>query len=93
LDFTPPPSEGRAFADDTPVIVVMHGLTGGEIISPTFYPSYSHDFQVPTKPMFVPFWHLQSHRSRKAGLDIVQSSLTSADVSACPQAMYMHQLI
>ncbi|VDB82928.1 unnamed protein product [Peniophora sp. CBMAI 1063] len=29
LDFTPPRSAGRTFSDDTPVIVVLHGLTGG----------------------------------------------------------------
>ncbi|KAI0031826.1 AB-hydrolase YheT [Vararia minispora EC-137] len=30
LDFTPPESEGRNFADDTPVIVALHGLTGAQ---------------------------------------------------------------
>ena len=32
VDFTPPTAAGRIFDKTTPVIVAMHGLTGGTLI-------------------------------------------------------------
>ena len=32
VDFTPPPAAGRVFDKTTPIIVALHGLTGGTLM-------------------------------------------------------------
>ena len=34
LDFAPPTAAGRVFDKETPVIVALHGLTGGTLMKP-----------------------------------------------------------
>jgi predicted alpha/beta-fold hydrolase len=39
LDFCPSTKDARRFKDDTPVVVVLHGLTGGLLLN-VLFPSH-----------------------------------------------------
>ncbi len=82
IDSTPPAQE-RTLKEDTPIIVVLHGLTGGAVYSPEFgaYQCSYRGLQVPMSHTSDPSSPRHARPSSKAAWDIGELWSTFAGVS------------